>query len=117
VAQEAIAACPEDADSVRCLANALDAYARALRELSPHLPRALRSLPDIVSRAARNVRHAKSKPQALAAIRVAIAEIHKTLSLARADDPVLRRVETRDGALVAQTLAVAGDKLEKAVGL
>jgi hypothetical protein len=116
-AEEAIAACPDDPESVRCLAAVLDAYAQTLRELSPHLPPALRSLPDIVARAARSVRHAKSKPQALAALRVAIAQVHKTLSLAKADDPVLRRVETRDGALVAETLAVAGDKLEKAAGL
>jgi hypothetical protein len=116
-AEESIAACREDSENVRCLADALDAYAAALRELSPRLPRRLKSLPDIVSRAARSVRHSKNKPQALAAIRIAIAEIHKTLSLVRADDPVLRQVETRDSAMVAETLRVAGDKLEKAVGL
>jgi len=37
--------------------------------------------------------------------------------LLKADDPVARRAGTRDGALVVETLRVADNKLEKAVGL
>jgi hypothetical protein len=114
-AQTQIDECMQD-DQV-CLADALEAYAAELRNLSPPLPPGLHNLPDIISRAARRVRQAKTRTQATAAIKVAIAEVHKTIALLKADDPVIVKAETRQGAFVAQTLAVAEDKLEKASGL
>jgi hypothetical protein len=114
-AQAQIGQCAQD-DQL-CVADALDAYAAALRNLSPPLPPQLRSLPEIVSRAAKRVRQAKTKTQATAAIKIAIAEVHKTISLLKADDPIIIKAETRQGAFVAETLAVAEDKLEKASGL
>ena len=77
----------------------------------------MRTLPTIVSNAARKVRAAKTKAEAIRAVKTAIAEVHKTISLLRADDAVMRQVGTRTGALVVQTLEVANAKLEKAVGL
>jgi hypothetical protein len=113
--ETAISQCAED-DRI-CVADALDAYAAALRRLSPPLPPELSGLPDIVSRAAHRVRHAKTRAQATRAIKSAIAEVRKTISLLKADDPVVLKAETRQGAFVAETLAVAENKLEKASGL
>ena len=48
---------------------------------------------------------------------MAIAEVHKTIALIRADDPITLKAQTREGAFVVETLQVANDKLEKAVGL
>src|SRR5579883_1794797 len=104
-------------DDRLCIADALDAYAAALRNLSPPLAPQLRGLPDVVSRAARRVRQAKTRAQAAKAIKIAIAAVHKTIALLKADDPVILKAETRQGAFVAETLAVAQNKLEKAVGL
>jgi hypothetical protein len=115
-AENAVSQCPDDANTL-CVAAALDAYADALRHLSPPLPPDLRSLPDIVSRAAHKVRQAKTKAQAVKAIKAAIAEVHKTISLLKADDPVVLKAETRDGGFVAEALEAADNKLEKAVGL
>ena len=114
-AEAAISQCAED-DRI-CVADALDAYAAALRNLSPPLPPELRGLPDIVSRAAHRVRQAKTRAQATRAIKSAIAEVRKTISLLKADDPVVLKAETRQGTFVAETLAVAENKLEKASGL
>jgi hypothetical protein len=114
-AQDAISACQRD--DLQCLADALDAYAEALRELSPALPPPLRKLPDIISKAARGVRTAKTKGQAVRAIKVAIAEVNKAISLLNAGDSFTLSVQTREGTLVEQTLEVASAKLEKATGL
>ncbi|MGO8797934.1 MAG: hypothetical protein ACLQJL_02475 [Roseiarcus sp.] len=114
-AQQQVDAC--QADTPPCIADALDAYAEALRKLAPFLPPQLRNLPTIVATAAKKVRAAKTKAEAVQAVRTAIAQVHKSISLLRADDAVTRDVGTREGALVVQTLQVADDKLEKAVGL
>ena len=114
-AQNDISVCQRD--DLKCLADALETYANALRNLSPALPPPLRNLPDIISKAARGVRAAKTKAEATKAIRVAIAEVHKTISLLTASDSFTLAVEKREGAFVAQTLEVARDKLEKATGL
>ena len=113
IAEQAISQC--QGDDPNCLADALENYADALRSL-PLAP-GLSRLPDIVSRAAHRIRQARTPAQATKAIKVAIAEVHKTIALIRADDPIMRKAETRQGALVAQTLEAADDKLEKAVGL
>jgi hypothetical protein len=85
--------------------------------LAPNLPPQLRSLPAIVAKAAKKVRAAKSTAEAVRAVKSAIAQVHKTISLLKADDSATRQTVTRDGALVVETLQVASDKLEKAVGL
>jgi hypothetical protein len=114
-AQNAISVCQQD--DFKCLADALEAYATALRNLSPALPPELHKLPDILSKAALGVRAAKTKAEAANAIKAAIVEVHKTISLITADDALTRSVETREGALVAQTLEVARVKLVQASGL
>jgi hypothetical protein len=88
-----------------------------LRKLAPYLPPQLRTLPTIVATAAKKVRAAKTKAEAVQAVRIAIAEVHKSIALLRADDAQTRQVGTREGTLVVETLQVASDKLEKAVGL
>ncbi|HYC25738.1 MAG TPA: hypothetical protein VEC58_06855 [Roseiarcus sp.] len=114
--ESAINACGEDfLDERKCIADALDAYAEALRKLP--LPPDLSGLPAIVSRAAHRVRAARTKAEAAQAIKLAIAEVHKTIALLKADDSAALRAATRDGSYVAETLIVADYKLEKAVGL
>jgi hypothetical protein len=100
-----------------CVANALDEYAAALKRLAPHLPRRLRALPTILAKAAKNVRAAKTTAEAVLAIKSAIAEVHKSIALLKADDQATRRVGVREGTLVEATLQVASDKLEMASGL
>jgi hypothetical protein len=112
---QAIALC--DTRVRRCIADALDEYATALRELAPRLPPEFRDLPVIVERAATKVRTARTKKEAIAAVTNAIAAVHKSIALLKADDPIALRAETRAGSFVIETLQVADDKLEKAVGL
>ena len=45
-----------------CIADALDKYAAELKKVAPRLPRALRSLPQVVAAAARKVRAAPNCP-------------------------------------------------------
>jgi hypothetical protein len=114
-ADEAIALC--DTHTRRCIADALDEYATALRALAPQLPPAFRDLPVIVEQAATRVRTARTKKEAIAAVTSAIQAVHKSIALLKADDPVALRAETRASSFVIQTLQVADEKLEKAVGL
>ncbi|MGD0186216.1 MAG: hypothetical protein ABSC25_13330 [Roseiarcus sp.] len=103
--------------SQQCVADALDKYAEALAAVAPRLPPRLRNLPSVVAQAARRVRAARTKAQAVQAINAAIAVIHKDMTLVRAEDAETRQRETRSGALVADTLNVASLSLEKGGGL
>ncbi len=114
-AQAAIAACGVETPS--CVADALDAYADALEKLAPRLPPRLRTLPGIIRNASHKIRIAKTPAEAVRAVKAAIVAVHKTISLLRADDATTRQVGAREGALVVETLQVASNKLEKAVGL
>jgi hypothetical protein len=114
-AQQAIDVCDRPKHSTECIADALDKYASALQRLAPFLPAKFRNLSDVVARAARRVRAARTRNEAIGAIANAIAEVHKTIVLLKADDPTVRK--TRDGELVVETLQVASDKLQRAVGL
>src|SRR5579863_9437421 len=98
-----------------CVADALDAYADSLRDLA--LPAPLRGLPEIVARAAHRVRVARTSAEATKAIKTAIAEVHKEISLLKADDPSSLTAEIRAGSFVAETLEVADNDLERAIGL
>ena len=113
--QAAIAAC--GVQSPACVADALDAYAAELEKLAPQLPPRLRTLPTVIRAAAQKVRVAKTKVQAVRAITTAIAQVRKTISLLRADDPVTASTGAREGAFVVETLQVASDKLQRATGL
>jgi hypothetical protein len=116
-AQQAIDACDRVKTTTRCVADVLDRFAIELAEIAPQLPPPLRVLPNIVATSARKVRAARTKTEAVNAIREAIVAVHKSIALVRADDPDAHQVATREGAFVAATLEVAGAKLEKAVGL
>jgi hypothetical protein len=60
---------------------------RAARDRPP-IAAALQNLPDIVARAATRVRAAKSRGEAVKAIKMAIVEVHKSIALLKADDPI-----------------------------
>jgi hypothetical protein len=114
-AEAAIDEC--DYETPECVADVLDRYAAALRQIAPQLPPALRNLPDIVARAATRVRASRTREEAVKALKVAIAEVHKSIALLKADDPAAVPAGTREGSFVVETLQVADNKLEKAVGL
>jgi hypothetical protein len=99
-----------------CIANALDRYAEALAQVAPRLPPQLQDAPNVVAQAARRVRAARTKAEALHALHDAIAIIHKDIELVRAEDPDHPRL-TRGGDFVAETLNVASLALEKGGGL
>jgi hypothetical protein len=101
----------------RCVADALDAYAAALRRIAPQLAPRLRFLPDIVAQAAAGVRRAQTRGEAIGAVRKALVAVRKTIALLRADDPVTLKSNARAGLLVAETLQAAGVGLERAAGL
>jgi len=113
--QDYIKAC--QCASQQCVADALDKYAEALAAVAPRLPPQLQDMPNVVARAARQVRTARTKGQAIAALRAAIAVIHKDISLVRAEEPAALQSATRSGDAVAQTLDVASLSLQKAGGL
>lgn len=113
--QDYIKAC--QCASQQCIADALDKYAEALAAVAPRLPRQLQDMPNVVARAAREVRDARTKGQAISALRAAIAVIHKDISLVRAEEPAALESATRSGGAVAQTLDVASLSLQRAGGL
>ena len=118
ISAEAAAAIDQcDYETPYCVADALDNYAATLRRIAPQLPPRLRALPNIIARAASRVRASRSREEAVKAVNTAIAEVRKTIALLKADDPLTRKAGTRDGALVVETLRVADNKLERAVGL
>ena len=99
-----------------CIANALDKYAEALAQVTPRLPPQLQDEANVVAQAARRVRAARTKAEALSALHDAIAIIHKDIELVKAEDPDHPRL-TRGGDFVAETLNVASLALEKGGGL
>jgi hypothetical protein len=99
-----------------CIADALDKYAEALAQVAPRLPPQLQDEANVVAQAARRVRAARTKAEALHALHDAIAIIHKDVELVRAEDPDHPRL-TRGGDFVAETLNVASLALEKGGGL
>ena len=99
-----------------CVADALDKYAEALAQVTPRLPPQLQDEANVVAQAARRVRTARTKAEALHALHDAIAIIHKDIELVRAEDPDHPRL-TRGGDFVAETLNVASLALEKGGGL
>jgi filamentous hemagglutinin family protein len=99
------------------VADALDRYADALRKLTPRLPAELSNLPNVVENAARRVRVAPTKAAAVRILKEAIREVHKEISLIRADDPIVLRRDARIGDDVTGTLASATLSLERASGI
>ena len=66
-AQSAVDACGYD-EPRRCIADALDGYAAALRRIAPRLDPRLRGLPNIVAGAAARVRAARTNAEAIRAV-------------------------------------------------
>ena len=106
-----------DAKRLRCVGDVLTVYADKLENVAPILPEKLRSIPALLRATAKKVRAAKTKGEAASAITIATAEVHKVITLLKADDPIVRSIATREAGQITKTLALADEKLEKAVGL
>jgi hypothetical protein len=102
---------------LHCVGDVLSTYADKLEEVAPILPQRMRSLPVLLKATAKKVRSAKTKAEAVAALAAATGEVRKTIALLKADDPAVRSIGVRESGQIAQTLNVAEEKLEKAVGL
>jgi hypothetical protein len=102
----------------RCIANALDSYAKDLSNPQIELPQATRAIPTIVARTASRVRAAKTHRQARVAVKAAVAQIRKSITLIKAVDPaVIAQLQTRASTVVADSLEPVDAKLERAIGL
>ncbi|GBU17865.1 MULTISPECIES: MBG domain-containing protein [Methylobacterium] len=140
----AVAAC-ENRDTRRvriyndCVARALETYADALEARIAQLPPALRNLPaavrippilrgsgagaaplrsvpDVIRAAARQVRAARTVAQARNVVRAAVTVVRKAISLIRADEPAAAR-GVRQGNAVAGALQMVENRLSRAAGL
>jgi hypothetical protein len=111
-AQKAIQGC--NTNTGTCVADALDAYASKLEALAPRLPPQLHTLPGIVRGAAQKVRTARTKAEAVSAVKTAITEVNKTIALLRAEDPNAASIGSAVGRAVDQTLEIAETKLLRA---
>ena len=104
-------------DTQDCIADVLDKYADKLTVLAPRLAPPLRNLPKLVSKAARQVRAAKTKTEAVLILRKVAAQVHSDIELLRADNSETIREQTRGGEAVENTLDLAAIKLERADGI
>ena len=81
------------------------------------MPPRLQNAPNIVATAARRVRVARTKTEALRALHDAIAAIRKDIEFVRAEDPDNYQRQTRGADFVVDTLNVASLSLENGGGL
>lgn len=100
-----------------CYSNALDGFADTLEIQVQQLPPAFRSLPAVIRQAARQVRAATTVAEARAAVRVAVVAVRKAISLLRADEPAVARLQVRQGNAIASALRTVDNRLSRAVGL
>ncbi|MCB4805494.1 filamentous hemagglutinin family protein [Methylobacterium brachiatum] len=103
--------------ATNCFGNALDAFADELDLQAQQLPPAFRGLPAVIRQAARQVRAARTVTEARAAVQVALVAVKKAISLVRADDPAVARIQVRQGNAIYTALQVADNRLSRAVGL
>jgi hypothetical protein len=99
------------------IADALDAYAAKLQVLAPRLPPALRNIPAIIAQAAKRIRAAPTRAEAVAVLRQTVAEVHKEIALVLSEDPPTRSRELRDGDVIAGALGDANVALVNSGGL
>ncbi len=114
-AQAAIDLCNTNVGT--CVADALDAYADKLEVIAPRLPPQLRVLPRVVHEAAAKVRVARTKVEAVKAVKVAIVQVAKAISLLRAEDPNAAPVGVQVGRAVDGVLEAGEIKLLRATEL
>ncbi len=81
------------------------------------LPPAFRSLPAVIRQAAQQVRAARTVVEARAAVQVAVVAVRKAISLLRADEPAVARIQVRQGNAIASALRTVETRLARAVGL
>ena len=131
-----------DADVTRylaCLSDALDDFANKLDEISTDLPPGMENVAQIVRDARRNIDSARARAEtrlatattqaerddirrdaineARGAIATASAQIREAITLVRADDPELARVQTATINRVAEAVDTVGIQMSRAVGL
>ncbi|MGO9744408.1 MAG: hypothetical protein ACLPN5_23385 [Roseiarcus sp.] len=114
-AQAAIDLCNTNVGT--CVADALDAYADKLEVIAPRLPPQLRVLPRVVHEAAAKVRVARTKVEAVKAVKVAIVQVAKAISLLRTEDPNAAPVGVQVGRAVDGVLEAGETKLLRATEL
>lgn len=100
-----------------CVGNALDRYADALDSRGLSLPAPLRNVTGVIREAARRVRAARTIAEARTAVRVAVVAVRKAITLIRADDPNVARLQVRQGNVIASALRSVETRLSRAVGL
>ncbi|MCR8725716.1 two-partner secretion domain-containing protein [Frigidibacter sp. ROC022] len=141
--QEAVASCNQTEgqteDFLACLSDSLDNYASALDKLAADLPPSLQNVSAIIQTARQGVDAARDKAisrlanassdaerqairrdavdEARRSLQTAENEIRKSISLIRADDPDLARVQVEQGNVVLAAVKSVNLELERAVGL
>ena len=111
-AEEAIVGCGLRFDTAHlCIADALDSYASEIDSATADLPARFHVVPAIVHAAARRVREARTKAEALGALKIAEGQVRKTISLLRAENPNARPAVAEAGRAVNETLGVAREAL------
>lgn len=100
-----------------CVGTALDRYADALESRGLQLPAPLRNVTGVIREAARRVRAARTIAEARTAVRVAVVAVRKAITLIRADDPNVARLQVRQGNAIASALRSVETRLSRAVGL
>ena len=100
-----------------CIADALDSYAETLAKAAPRLPPQLRDLPSVVATAARRVRAARTKTEAVHILLAAVAHVQKEILLIRVDNTDQTHREARSGDFAAGTLQTAAAALVRSDAL
>lgn len=119
---ERLAACDSKSGAAsrgvaNCYSDALGGFADQLDIQLQQLPPAFRSLPAVIRQAAQRVRAARTVAEARAAVNVAVVAVRKAISLLRADEPAVARIQVRQGNAIASALRTVDNRLSRAVGL
>ncbi|MCJ2012733.1 filamentous hemagglutinin N-terminal domain-containing protein [Methylobacterium sp. J-076] len=120
--EERLAACDSKSGSAsrriaNCYSDALGGFADQLDIQLQQLPPAFRGLPAVIRQAAQQVKAARTVAEARAAVAVAVVAVRKAISLLRADEPAVTRIQLRQGNAIASALRTVDSRLSRAVGL
>ena len=102
---------------VACVGGALDGLAADLDKRILTLPEPFKGIAAAIHEAARDVRSARTIGEARAAVRKAIATVHKAIALLRADDKDVSELQIRQGQSIERALKVVDISLNRATGI
>jgi filamentous hemagglutinin family protein len=102
---------------IDCVATALDGFGRSLERRVVDLPPPLRAVTAIIRTAVAQVRAARTVGEARAAVQTAITAVRKVITLLKADDPAVARLQRQEGTTIATALQSVDTHLARAVGL